>query len=135
MIQNPETVLLPKPIHIRGVNVVSGRGRGKTIGIPTINVELSSVPDALRRGIYACRITLGSTIYDGALHYGPRLAFNDSETMEVHIIDEVITDVPATVDIDIVAYIRSVENFKSTEDLVSAIQSDIDISRGILLHA
>jgi len=132
---NPKAHLLPNPVHIHGAKVVSGRGRGKAIGIPTINLELASVPKELLHGIYACRITIDKKVHMGALHYGPRPAFNDTESMEIHIIDEVITDVPATVDINIVAYIRSVENFKSTEDLVSAIQSDIDISRGILLHA
>lgn len=134
MMQNPKKALLSKSVHIRGAKVVSGRGRGKAIGIPTINIELASVPDALKRGIYACRITLGSTVHNGALHFGPRPAFNDTETMEIHIIDEVITDVPPTVDLDILAYIRGVENFSSTEDLVRAIRKDIDVSRGILLH-
>ncbi len=130
----PRSRLLPLPesVFLRGVQVVPGRGRGRAIGIPTINVSLASVPEHLERGIYACRITIDGTIYPGALHYGPRPAFNDTETMEIHVIDRAIGNVPPAVDLEIVGFIRGVENFPSTEALKEAIGDDIEAARGML---
>lgn len=65
--------------------VVSGAGRGRRIGTPTLNVDLANVPAGLADGIYACRATL-----DGAdealaavLHLGPRPVFNDEDRKSV----------------------------------------------------
>lgn len=126
---------LPEAILIRNATVVSGRGRGRAIGVPTINVELTSVPPELERGIYACRITLEGKRYPGALHYGPRPVFRDTETMEIHIIDTDVKDIPKTVDLEIVGFIRGVENFPDVEALKEAIRSDISASRAMLAGA
>jgi riboflavin kinase/FMN adenylyltransferase len=126
---------LHQTIQLKNVLVVTGSGRGKKIGIPTINVTLAAVPEDLPRGIYACRITLGDKTYPGALHYGPRPVFQDTESMEIHVIDANITDVPATVDLEIVAFIRSVADFPDVPALLVAIRNDIAAARGILAHA
>ncbi len=123
---------LPKAIVISKATIVSGAGRGRRIGIPTLNIELSSAPKELTQGIYACWIILDGTRYKGAMHFGPRPVFKDSETLEVHVIDEAIAETPKTTDVEIVARIRGVENFPSVEALIEAIQSDIDASRAIL---
>lgn len=128
----PATPKLLKPIAIRGANVVPGRGRGKTIGIPTINVEISSAPAELTHGIYACDVLLNGKKYMGAMHFGERPAFNDTETLEVHIIDETVTEVPATIDMTVVERLRGVEDFTTTEALVARIREDIDRARAIL---
>ncbi len=128
----PAARKLLKPIVMKGATVVPGRGRGKTIGIPTINVEISSAPKELTHGIYACDVFLSGKKYMGAMHFGERPAFKDSETLEVHIIDETVNDVPSTIDMTIVAKLRGVEDFTTTEALVARIQEDIDKARVIL---
>ena len=125
----------PKPVQISHARVVKGRGRGKEIGVPTINVETSAVPTDLPRGIYACRITMNRKSFPGALHYGPRPAFNDTETMEIHVIDEDVKSVPQTVDLELIRYIRPVQDYQNLEDLLNAIKRDIDAARGILADA
>lgn len=123
---------LEQTISIRGAKTVPGRGRGKGLGIPTINLDLASVPSDLAHGIYACRITLDQKTFMGAMHYGPRPVFRDSLAFEVHIIDETIDTVPACADIDIIGYIRPVLDFPSTEALLERISTDIDEARGML---
>lgn len=119
-------------IVMKGARIVSGAGRGKNLGIPTINIDLSAVPPDLAHGIYACRITLAGRTYKGAMHYGPRPVFKDSEACEVHIIDETVDEVPETADIEIVGFIRDVANFPSPEALVERIGKDIEEARGML---
>lgn len=119
-------------VIITDAKVISGAGRGKGLGIPTINIDLSAVPDKLAHGIYACRITVDKKIHMGAMHYGPRPVFKDTETFEVHIIDETVDVVPETVDIEIIGFIRPVQDFSSAEALVERIQKDIEEARGML---
>ncbi len=123
---------LRKPVIIRDAKTVSGRGRGKGLGVPTINIDLAAVPDDLAHGIYACRITLDGTVYPGAMHYGPRPVFKDSDAFEVHIIEGTVEDVPETATVEIVGYIREVQDFASPAELVARIQKDIVEARGML---
>lgn len=123
---------LHKSVIIRGAKTVPGRGRGKGLGVPTINIDLAAVPHDFPHGIYACRITLSGTTYKGAMHYGPRPVFKDTPAFEVHIIDDIVNDVPESADIEVVGFIRPVLDFPSPEALVERIRQDIAEARGML---
>lgn len=126
---------LIKPILIERAPIVRGRGRGKAIGIPTINLELAAAPVGMRHGIYAAKVRVGHEEYMGAVHFGPRPVFRDSEALEVHIIDEVIGEVPASVDLTIIGFLREVGDFTSVDLLVRSIQNDIATARAMLQDA
>ncbi len=66
------------------------------------------------------------------MHYGLRPVFKDTGTLEVHVLDAAIEELPATADIDIVGRIRDVQDFPSTETLQSAIAADILAVRAML---
>lgn len=123
------------PLSIKNAAVVGGRGRGKTIGIPTINIDPANAPEELKCGIYACFVTINGTKFKGAMHYGPRPVFKDTETLEIHILDAAPADIPATVDIDIIGRIRDVEDFATPEALTERIQGDIAEARAMLEQA
>ena len=112
--------------------VMSGRGRGREIGAPTINLELSDVPPALQEGIYACFAVMDGVRLPAAMHFGPRPAFKDTETCEVHLLDAAPDAVPATLPVDVIAYLREVRDFPSTEALMAQITKDIAQARAIL---
>ena len=131
----PRPRRLPNAILIAGAAVVSGSARGRRIGIPTLNIELSSAPKELSHGIYACFISLGGKKYRGAMHYGPRPVFKDTETFEVHVLDAVIDEPPSTIDLEVIAKIRDVKDFPSTEALKEAIAADIAATRAMLFDA
>lgn len=124
---------LPTPIVLKNARIIPGRSRGRRIGIPTINLDLTNLPKELKHGIYACWISIDGKKYRGAMHFGPRPVFNDTETLEIHIFDETLTLEPKNVDVDIVGYIRGVEDFPSPEALVERIQKDIEEARGMLI--
>lgn len=123
---------LPEPLEIRSAPVEQGAARGRELGYPTINVALRSAPPSLTHGIYACWVTANSQTFKGAMHYGPRPVFNDTETLEIHLIDAVIDVSPRTIDIAVIAKIREVEDFPSTEALLRKIAEDIQTVRAIL---
>ncbi len=112
--------------------VIRGSGRGKTIGFPTINMHLEDIPRDLRTGIYACRVTLNGVPYPGAMHFGPRPVFKDAPSCEIHLIDAAIKDVPETITVEVIEYVRDVRNFSDAAALSAQLRRDIDLIRGML---
>ncbi|MDD5055539.1 MAG: riboflavin kinase [Candidatus Peribacteraceae bacterium] len=124
--------LLSEPVTIRDARTVTGAGLGKTIGVPTININLSDVPPSLDHGIYACVVFIDSQKYKGALHFGPRPAVQRDVAMEVHLIDAVLRHLPSTVSVTIIGRIRDVRDFPSLDALRKAIADDVKTARGML---
>ena len=117
---------------ITGAKVVSGAGRGRAIGIPTLNVELSSAPKNLEHGVFACRIDFDGKEHTGAMHFGPRPVFRDTDSLEVHVLDTNIAVRPDRVNIAVIAKIRDIANFENVDALKTAIAEDISAVRAIL---
>jgi len=112
--------------------VISGSGRGKTIGTPTINVDLSNVPASMKEGIYACWAKLPGGWMRGALHYGPRPVFKDTVSCEVYLLDIALEEAPTSIEIAPVAYLREVMDFPTPEGLMAQIEDDVTRARAML---
>jgi len=127
---------LGRPYAIRG-NVVRGAGRGRTIGIPTINLE---PPDPRKLlppdGVYAVRVRRGAESteqYGGMMNQGPRPTFGDqARTLEVHLFDFDGELYGETVDVEWVRRLRDVQAFPSREALVAQLERDRQAARATL---
>ncbi|MES2930712.1 MAG: riboflavin kinase [Patescibacteria group bacterium] len=115
---------------------IKGKGRGHTLGFPTINLE---APEdlALDPGIYASWVVVRNKTYKGALHYGPVPTFNEKEyTLEVYLLnitDETVPDTEGVdIEIDVVKRLREIKNFANPEDLLHQIAEDIKKVNAIL---
>lgn len=115
--------------------VISGAGRGKAIGAPTLNLSLDAVPRELEEGIFACWIQIDGAWQMGAMHHGPRPVFKDSRSCEVYVLDQVIEKAPATVEIRVIAPVRPIMDFPSTEALMAQIEKDVVQVRSLLSAA
>jgi riboflavin kinase/FMN adenylyltransferase len=127
---------LGRRYSIRGT-VVRGAGRGRTIGIPTINLES---PDARKLlppdGVYAVQVRIqdsGSRILGGMMNQGPRPTFGDQvRTLEVHLFDFDGELYGETVDVEWVRRLRDVQAFPSREALVAQLERDRQAARATL---
>lgn len=119
---------------IFAASAITGAGRGREYGIPTVNINLASVPEELPEGIFACFVEIEGDArrYMGAMHYGPRPVFRDSRACEIHLLDARLPALPSTVKVTVVERLRAVENFPSVEALKEQILRDIERCRGIL---
>lgn len=115
---------------------ISGHGRGKGLGYPTINMQVPpELVLGLRDGVYAARITINDTTYTGALFYGPVPVFNEKEkSLEVYLVDSgyIYVGVGADIEVELVKYIREVRNFSSVELLLRQIEEDVAQIRHML---
>ncbi len=128
---------------IRGT-VVRGAGRGRTIGIPTINL---APPDARKLlppdGVYAVRVRIlesgarildpGSKILGGMMNQGARPTFGEqARTLEVHLFDFDGELYGETVQVEWVRRLRDVQAFPSREALVAQLEHDRQAARATL---
>jgi riboflavin kinase/FMN adenylyltransferase len=115
---------------------VTGDGRGKLLGFPTINLI---IPDQfnLEYGIYAVWIWLDAEKYPGALHYGPVPTFDKvTVTLEVFVLTEaeLLNErvVAAAITIETVKKLRDVKKFDTAEALIVQMTADVAAARQLL---
>jgi riboflavin kinase/FMN adenylyltransferase len=117
---------LGRPYSIRGP-VVKGDGRGRTLGFPTANIQVTD-PDKLlpKEGVYAVTATLRRGTLEGVLHLGPRPTFRGSPpAVELHVFDFDGDLYGDTIRVDFCARIREIHKFSTVDELVVAIRDDV----------
>lgn len=108
---------------------IRGKGRGKFLGFPTINMEIP--PEfTVAEGVYAVRVRLNNKVFFGAMHYGPIPTFHQSDKqLEVFLLD--VSEAQAkllntsVIQITPLERIRAVRTFSSSEKLIAQMKKDI----------
>lgn len=125
------TAWLGRPYMLRGT-VVNGEKRGRTIGFPTANVELSEHFVLPVKGVYAVRAEIGDSFYSGVMNIGVKPTFHDKgmkTTIEVHLLDFSGDIYNQEMTIYLVDYLRSEQKFASVEELIAQISRDAENAR------
>jgi len=116
--------------------VVPGDGRGRTIGIPTANLECDNeiVP---ARGVYAGRVrTSGGAWHPAVANRGLRPTFGGStETVEAHLLDFGGDLYGSRVRLAFVHRLREERRFAGPEPLLAQIRDDVARARALLSTA
>jgi riboflavin kinase/FMN adenylyltransferase len=114
--------------------VVSGHGVGKTIGIPTANIEPSSHEKIVpRRGVYAGWIVFENIKREAVISLGPRLTFGDAvDSIEVHVPEFHGDFYGKNAKIGFTKRIRDMRKFNSTEELIIQIKKDIELMNHLI---
>jgi riboflavin kinase/FMN adenylyltransferase len=133
---------LGHPFRLGG-RIVSGRGKGREIGFPTLNMER---PDQVlpAEGVYAGTVMLrgdaagetNATLpLPAVFSIGQARTFGDTIPLlvEAHLLDSPAVPEPLCwMDMDFVAYLRSQHRYNAVEDLVAQIAADCDHARRLL---
>ena len=125
---------LGRAYSIRG-RVVRGAGRGRTIGVPTLNLEQPDPRKLLPPdGVYAVRVRLrDEREFGGMMNQGPRPTFGEqARTLEVHLFDFDGELYGETVEVEWVRRLREVQAFPSREALVAQLERDRQAARATL---
>jgi riboflavin kinase/FMN adenylyltransferase len=87
----------------------------------------------LRHGVYAVRILVGESKYDGVANYGRRPTVGEGPALlEVFLFDFSGDLYGQTIEVDFIAFIRGEEKFASLEALTTQIGKDAESARGLL---
>jgi riboflavin kinase/FMN adenylyltransferase len=117
--------LLGRWYTLRG-RVVSGIGRGRTIGFPTANLETPPRKVLPGRGVYATVVDLDGRRYGGATNVGVRPTFGGTSlSVETHLLDFDGDLRDAVVTLSFLQRIRAERAFPGPEALAVQIRADV----------
>ena len=117
--------LLGRPFRITGP-VVAGEGRGRSLGVPTANLQLESGLLQPADGVYAVRATLeDGRRFPGMMNLGARPTFGETERRpEIHLFNLAEDLYGQSLRVDLLAFVRHTMRFNSGEQLATQLQED-----------
>jgi riboflavin kinase/FMN adenylyltransferase len=124
--------MLGRPFTLSAV-VAPGAMRGRTIGVPTVNLPVPPRKALPPDGVYAVRVEWPGGVSGGMLNQGPRPTVGDlTRTIEAHLFDFDGDLYGAWVRIEWVERIRDIRRFDSLDALRSQLSEDARAARRIL---
>jgi riboflavin kinase/FMN adenylyltransferase len=120
--------MLARPYRLSG-RVTRGVERGRSIGFPTANLaELKTLIPA--PGVYAGWAYFQDEKCAAAIHIGPNLTFNESDSkVEVHLIDWSGSLYGESLAVDFLSRLRDIRKFSAVNDLVAQLHQDVADAR------
>ena len=126
--------LLGAPWFVSG-EVLHGEKRGRDLGFPTANIRLDP-SCALKHGIYAVRVSVDGTLYDGVASFGRRPTFdNGAPLLESYLFDFTGDLYGRMLDVAFIGWIRPEHKFADIEDLKRQMDTDSVRAREILARS
>jgi riboflavin kinase / FMN adenylyltransferase len=108
--------------------IVEGEKRGRKIGFPTANIEASDIYKLIPGyGVYAVRIRMENSEFNGMLNIGTRPTFNknaDKRSIEVHIFDFNENIYGKSISLQFEKRIREERKFNHPQELVNQLVKD-----------
>ena len=129
------SLLLGKPFTVKG-QVISGQSLGRQLGFPTANIHILTSP-LPPIGVYICKMKVHGIVYPAVMNWGrrPTLGENISLTMEVHLLDSSSFSLKGEkVEIYPISRIRGEQKFDSKEQLIQAIEKDVQTAQAYFLE-
>ena len=117
--------------------VVHGDGRGRTINIPTSNVDFPLEKVAPAPGVYACVVQVGGKRHFAVSNIGYRPTFTDNAPLprlEAHLLDFSGDLYGQQMRVEFIQRIRPEIKFNGVQELIAQIQKDIVVARATLLR-
>lgn len=125
--------LLGHPYQISGY-VVRGKGRGKDLGFPTINLKVETDKLIPSYGVYAGWAMIGNRKFKAAINIGSRPSFGAGDALvEAHLISFSKTIYGQKVILYLEKKLRNEIHFVDIEDLKKQIKKDIAKAKDIVL--
>ena len=107
--------------------IVKGNHIGNPFGVATANIDISQNQPKIDSGVYFVWAKIASTNKKlrAIIHFGERKTFEESSTLEVHILDFNQNIYGEILEIEILKFWRKVKKFQNADMLFSQIEQDI----------
>ena len=114
-------------------DVVSGQQLGRTLGFPTINIQVNPRKCLPLDGAYATRVSWQGQTFPAALNSGVRPTVNGfHHQIEFHVISHDISIAPGHVEVEFVARLRGETKFDSLQELQQQLARDVQKAKMLL---
>lgn len=105
--------------------VVRGKGRGKRLDYPTLNLQIPSRKLLPKDGVYSVRVQLEGKRYVGMMYVGPKPTFDDyTRSVEVHLFGLEGSVSTLKVELIVESWVREPKKFADPEHLKDQLKSD-----------
>ena len=116
-----------------GGTVVRGEGRGRTLGIPTANLQVPPEKLIPGSGVYAAYATIRGTTYQAAANVGVRPTFGGTTlSVEAHLLQADVEAYGEQLELAFVERLRSEVRFPGVAELRAQIAADLEAARTTL---
>ena len=113
--------------------VIKGDQRGRTIGIPTANIEYPLNTIIIPYGVYAVETTIDGNTYFGIVNFGIRPTFNkEKPIVEAYLFDFDNNIYDKNIELFFYKQIRQEKKFNGIKELLNQINLDIAEAKKIL---
>ena len=126
--------LLGRPYRIDGA-VIPGDRRGRSLGIPTANLDVWAERALPKTGVYACYAHVEDQTLLAVVNIGTRPTFdtqNKKQHVEAHLLHFNGNLYGKQLELDFITRIRNEQRFSSIEALVDQIHQDIHTAETLL---
>lgn len=106
-------------------NIVPGKGRGRELDYPTLNLEVADEKLLPKDGVYSVTAQLEGKSYTGMMYIGPKLTFGEHDrSIEVHLFD--LEAPPGESEMRVYAedWVRAPRTFADPQELKDQLKSD-----------
>ncbi|MFT3927577.1 MAG: bifunctional riboflavin kinase/FAD synthetase [Myxococcales bacterium] len=126
-------------VHDVTRTVIQGAQRGRTIGFPTANLELSGLMTPAD-GVYAVVVRVldegpANPLRLGVANLGVRPTVSAGRSLEVHLLDFAGDLYGKSLRVGFVARLRAEQKFESLDALRAQIARDVEAGRGVLAQS
>ncbi|MBQ2714250.1 MAG: bifunctional riboflavin kinase/FAD synthetase [Clostridia bacterium] len=105
--------------------VLSGRGDGKKLVVPTVNLSMPNDKVVPKRGVYYTLVKVDEIVYKGLTNVGAHPTFCDNnENVETFILDFNGDLYGKTIRVEFVSFLREIEKFSTPQELREQIIKD-----------
>lgn len=126
--------LLGRPYRIPG-KVIHGDGRGRSLGIPTANLEIWAERAIPKAGVYVCQAQVDGKSWGAVTNIGIRPTFENqpaSPRVETHLLEFDRDLYGQEISLEFISRLRDEQRFSSVQELVDQIHQDIELARKAL---
>ena len=126
--------LLGRPYQVSGATI-HGDGRGRKLGIPTVNLDIWPWKALPKAGVYACRVKIAGQPWNAVTNIGVRPTFENQlvpARVEAHILDFERDLYGEILQLEFIERLRDEMKFPAVEALLAQIQRDIQQAKEIL---
>jgi riboflavin kinase/FMN adenylyltransferase len=127
--------LLGRPFQLEGV-VVKGEGRGRKIGFPTANIQVSQDLLVPTKGVYITRTVYRDMTYNSVTNIGNNPTFKTGQEIhiETNLFDFDLDIYGERIDIQFLHKVRDEKKFPTVNDLIEQIRQDVETAKKHLKH-
>lgn len=125
--------LLSFDYFITGV-VKPDRKIGRTLGFPTVNIDVDKEKSELKNGVYSGYAFIGGVKYAAVINYGNRPTYNLADKLvEAHLIGFSGCIYGEKIRIYFTRFLRDIKKFDGAEELKNQLKKDVERVKGDII--